>query len=94
MNLTPTEYINLNPDLPPEIRAMLLDLEQATVTIEELNDSIDELSEKIAQLQHDLKLQDLAIKAEQGYSAEWLKERDDARAELDSLRRAVEDPAT
>lgn len=77
MNLTPTEYINQNREtLPPGVLAYLLDLEQATLTIEELSDEIDTLSSKLYEEEGQRWKAEAALEESEAYAKELRDELD------------------
>ena len=80
MHLTPTEYINRNREtLTPQVLAYLLDLEQATLTLEELSNEIDILNSKLAEEESQRWEAEAALEESEAYAKEL-------REELDNLK--------
>ena len=81
MNLTPTEYINRNREtLPPEVLAYLLDLEQATLTVEELSDEIDALTYELTDEESQRWKAEAALEESEAYAKELREELDNLKA--------------
>ena len=77
MNLTPTEYINRNREtLPQQVLAYLLDLEQATLTLEELSNEIDTLNSKLAEEEIQRWKAEAALEESEAYAKELREELD------------------
>ena len=77
MHLTPTEYINRNREtLPPQVLAYLLDLEQATLTLEELSNEIDTLNSKLAEEEIQRWKAEAALEESEAYAKELREELD------------------
>lgn len=77
MNLTPTEYINRNREtIPPQVLAYLLDLEQATLTLEELSNEIDILNSELTEEESQRWKAEAALEESEAYAKELREELD------------------